>query len=53
MRKIYVTHTTRLFEIDLQNFLAASASLKYTDKEADKEYEVLTKHKKDWEYNWE
>ena len=53
MRKIYVTPTTCLFETDLQNFLAASASLKYTNKEANKDYEVLTKPKQDWEYNWE
>ena len=53
MIKEYVTPTTRFYEINLQNFLAASKPLKYTDKEADQEYEVLTNHKTDWEYNWE
>jgi hypothetical protein len=27
--------------------------LKFTDKEVNKDYEVLTKPKEDWEYSWE
>ena len=53
MRKIYVTPKVNVLEINTGTLLVASPPLKYTDKEANKDYEVLTKPKQDWEYNWE
>ena len=53
MRKVYVTPKINAFEINSVASLATSPPLKFTDKEANKDYEVLTKPKEDWEYSWE
>lgn len=53
MRKAYLVPSTSFIEVDTKTLLAASEPLKYTDKEANKEYEVLSNKKQYWEHTWE
>lgn len=52
MRKAYIVPTTSIIEFDSETLLAASEPLKYTDKEANQEYEVLSNKKQLWEHTW-
>lgn len=54
MKKEYMVPLTHTINLEPQSILAGSPTLKYTDKDASKEFEVLTKHKQDaWEHSWE
>lgn len=54
MKKEYVAPMIHCVNLGPQSILAASTSLKYTDTEANQDYEVLTQHKHNyWEHNWE
>ena len=54
MKKEYMVPLTHTINLEPQSILAGSPTLKYTDKEASKEVEVLTKPKQDaWEHTWE
>jgi hypothetical protein len=53
MRKEYSVPTTSIIEIDSKSLLPASEPLKYTDKEADKGYDVLSNKKQYWDHTWE
>ncbi len=54
MKKEYMVPLTHTINLEPQSILAGSPTLKYTNKEASTEVEVLTKHKQDaWEHTWE
>lgn len=54
MKKEYMVPLTHTINLEPQSILAGSPTLRYTDNEASKEVEVLTKHKQDaWEHTWE
>ena len=54
MKKEYMVPLTHTINLEPQSILAGSPTLKYTDKDASKEFEVLTKHKQNaWEHSWE
>ena len=54
MKKEYMVPLTHTINLEPQSILAGSPTLRYTDKDASKEFEVLTKHKQDaWEHTWE
>ncbi len=54
MKKEYMVPLTHTIDLEPQSILAGSPTLKYTNNEASKEVEVLTKHKQEaWEHTWE